>query len=330
MQIAETTLPLARWSALATGDPLRARDHLCRLFRPHRIALGDRTGGISFRHNRAEFGGMSLNALSYGSEVTVHAPSPSDSYLVKFTLCGTSAVRQGRDAFVTGPSSICVLNPTRDLVDHMSADFDMLVVQLEGPALRLVLAEDFGITARQSLEFLPGQRPLDGPIGSFARLVRMLCDDLDSGASGLDCPQVRAPLVRTLMSLLLSELPHNYSSRLPQPDAAPAPRCVRLVEDYIDAHLGDNISLDELLRAAGTSARTLQTGFARHRGTTPMRFLRDRRLDRARALLLKRPDAQVTDIAAECGFTHLGRFAAGYRERFGESPSRTRRAARVK
>ncbi len=59
----------------------------------------------------------------------------------------------------TSIGAICVLNPTRDLVDHMSADFDMLIVQLEGPALRLVLAEDFGITARQSLEFLPGQRP---------------------------------------------------------------------------------------------------------------------------------------------------------------------------
>ena len=158
MEIAATTLPLARWSALATGDPLAAREHLCRLFRPHRIALGDRRSGIAFQHNRAEFGGMSLNALSYGSEVTVHAPSPSDSYLVKLTLRGTSEVRQGQDAFVTSPSSICVLNPTRDLVDHMSADFDMLIVQLEGPALRLVLAEDFGITARQSLEFLPGQR----------------------------------------------------------------------------------------------------------------------------------------------------------------------------
>jgi len=330
MESTATTLPLARWSALATQDPWRAREHLCRLFRPHRIALGDRHGGIAFQHNRAEFGGMSLNALSYGSEVTVHAPTPSDSYLVKFTLRGASEVRQGRDAFVTSSSSICVLNPTRDLVDRMSADFAMLIVQLEGPALRRVLAEDFGVAVRQPLEFLPGQRRLDGPIGSFSRLVRMLCDDMDSGSSGLDRPQVRAPLVRTLMSLLLSELPHNYSSRLPRPDAAPAPRCVRAVEDFIDAHLCDDISLDDLLGAAGTSARTLQTGFARHRGTTPMRFLRDRRLDRARALLLRRPDAQVTDIAAECGFSHLGRFAAGYRERFGESPSHTQRTTRVR
>ena len=328
MQMAATTLPLSRCSALATEEPLRAREHLCRLFRPHQMTLGNRHSGMSFRHNRADLGGMSLNALSYGSEVTIHAPSPSDSYLVKFTLRGASEVRQGRDSFTTAAGSVCVLNPTRGLVDHMSDDFAMLILQIEGPVLRLALAEDLGITARQPLEFLPAQRPLEGAIGSFARLVRTLCEDFDAGTTALNRPQVRAPLVRTLTNLVLTELPHNYSALLPRADAAPAPRCVRAVEDYIDAHLHETVSLDDLLAVAGASARTLQTGFLRYRGTTPMRYLRDRRLDRARAAIRRQPGAHITDIAAECGFTHLGRFAEQYRERFGESPSQTQRSSR--
>src|SRR5262249_19712723 len=35
--------------------------------------------------------------------------------------------------------------------------------------------------------------------------------------------------------------------------------------------------------------------------------------------------ARVADIAARCGFNHVGRFAAQYRERYGESPSATLR-----
>ncbi|MFO1376114.1 MAG: AraC family transcriptional regulator [Steroidobacteraceae bacterium] len=330
LQNAATTLPLSRWTALATQDPWRAREHLCRLFRPHRIALGEPGAGISFCHNRAEFGSISLNALCYGSEVTIDAPSPSDSYLVKFTLRGASEVWQGRDSFATGAGSVCVLNPTRGLVDRMSDDFAMLILQIEGPALRLALAEDFGITARQPLEFLPGQRPLEGAIGSFTRLVWTLCEDLDAGPTALVRPQVRMPLVRTLMNLVLTELPHNYSGRLPQTDAAPAPRCVRVIEDYIEARLGTTTSLDDLLAVTGVSARTLQTAFLRHRGTTPMRYLRDRRLDRARSEILRQPAAHITEIAAECGFTHLGRFAEQYRERFGESPSRTQRSTHVR
>lgn len=325
MQATQDKLPLSRWTALATADPWRAREHLSRLFRPHRIELGDRRGAIDFRHNRAELGPFSLNALTYGSEVTVNAPTPADSYLVKFTLRGASEVRQGRDSFATAAATVCVLNPTRNLVDHMSADFDMLIVQLDGPALRLALAEDFGITPHQPLEFLPATYPLEGAIGSLARLVRALCDDLDAGITSFASPQVRGPLARTLMSLVLTELPHNYSARLPRADATPAPRYLRSVEDFIDGHLTEDIGLDDLLGAAGVSARTLQTGFLRHRGTTPMRFLRDRRLDRARAELQRRPAARITDVAIECGFGHLGRFARQYRERFGEPPSRGRR-----
>lgn len=320
-----TALPLSRWTALATADPLCAREHLSKLFRPHRIVLGDRHAGIDFRHNRADLGGLSLNALSYGAEVTVQAPTPSDSYLVKFTLRGASEVRQGRDGFATNAATVCVLNPTRELVDHMSADFDMLIVQLDGPTLRRVLTEDFGVTVRRALEFLPAPHPLEGEIGSFARFVQNICGELDSGADAFARPQVRAPLTRTLMSLVLSELPHNYSERLQRTDSTLAPRYVRAVEDYIDANLAEPIGLDDLLAVAGTSVRTLQTAFLRFRGTTPMRFLRDRRLERARAELLRRPGARLTDIAIECGFTHLGRFAQHYRERYGEPPSRSRR-----
>lgn len=325
MQTDASSLPLGRWPALATREPLCAREHLSRLFRPHRIVLADRHAGVDFRHNRADFGSLSLNALSYGSEVTVQAPSPSDSYLVKLTLRGASEVRQGRDGFATTASTVCVLNPTRELVDHMSADFDMLIVQLDGPQLRRVLVEDFGVTVRRALEFLPARHPLEGAIGSLARFVQGICAELDSGAGALVRPQVRAPLARTLMNLVLTGLPHNYSERLQRTDRALAPRCVRAVEDYIDANLAEPLGLDDLLAVAGTSARTLQTAFLRHRGTTPMRFLRDRRLERARAEILRRPHARLTDIAIECGFGHLGRFAQHYRERFGEPPSRSRR-----
>lgn len=314
-----------RWPALATREPLCAREHLSRLFRPHRIVLADWRAGIDFRHNRADLGGLSLNALRYGSEVTVQAPNPSDSYLVKFTLRGASEVRQGRDGFATTASTVCVLNPTRGLVDHMSADFDMLIVQLDGPELRRVLAEDFGVAVHRPLEFLPARHPLEGAIGSLARFVQGICAELDSDADALAHPRVRAPLARTLMSFVLAELPHSYSGRLQRADEAPAPRCVRAVEDYVDAHLADPIGLDDLLAVSGTGVRTLQTAFLRHRGTTPMRFLRDRRLERARAEMLRRPEARLTDIAIECGFTHLGRFARHYRERFGEPPSHTRR-----
>ncbi|WP_235507293.1 helix-turn-helix domain-containing protein [Acidovorax sp. Leaf78] len=59
-----------------------------------------------------------------------------------------------------------------------------------------------------------------------------------------------------------------------------------------------------------------------------MAFLRDLRLDAARAALQQPTSADraphVADIAARYGFFHLGHFAVGYRKRFGETPSDTR------
>lgn len=74
--------------------------------------------------------------------------------------------------------------------------------------------------------------------------------------------------------------------------------------------------------------RALSKGFERHLGTTPLRYMIDLRLDRARADLLAASDRDaVTQVALRWGFAHGGQFAARYRARFGERPSDTLRTA---
>ena len=95
--------------------------------------------------------------------------------------------------------------------------------------------------------------------------------------------------------------------------------------------LGEPLEMEQLARAAGCSTRSLQQAFRHFRQTTPSAWLRLRRLERARELLrdAARHDLTVTTIAYECGFTHLSKFAAHYRARFGESPHETQKQARI-
>jgi transcriptional regulator GlxA family with amidase domain len=99
---------------------------------------------------------------------------------------------------------------------------------------------------------------------------------------------------------------------------------VRRAEEWINAHLGEVISVDEVATATGVGVRSLQLNFKSVHGCSPNRFITARRLEAARQKLLSASQGvTVTSIATDLGFFELGRFAERYRQRFGEAPSTT-------
>lgn len=99
------------------------------------------------------------------------------------------------------------------------------------------------------------------------------------------------------------------------------------VESWVDAHLGDAITLGRLCQVAGVGARCLQKSFEARRGVSPMRFVAERRLLEAhRRLSREEPLPSIKSVALDLGFHHLGRFADAYRQLVGEVPSATRAA----
>jgi len=96
------------------------------------------------------------------------------------------------------------------------------------------------------------------------------------------------------------------------------------VEEWIDIHLNEAITLGRLCEVAGVGGRCLQKTFLERRGSTPMQYVINRRLEAARKQLMGEIGAvDVTSVAMACGFTHMSRFSTMYRQRFGESPSTT-------
>jgi AraC-like DNA-binding protein/Tfp pilus assembly protein PilF len=99
--------------------------------------------------------------------------------------------------------------------------------------------------------------------------------------------------------------------------------------DWLRGHLSEPISLERLATVADIRPRTLEKHFNTFLGTTPLGWVRQMRLARARRELERGcPSATVTDIALANGFNQLGRFATRYRAVFGETPSATLRRAR--
>jgi AraC-like DNA-binding protein len=115
--------------------------------------------------------------------------------------------------------------------------------------------------------------------------------------------------------------------------AAPAGGLQRIerLERWLDAHLGEVVTLDQLCAVSGVRARTLQRLTLARYGQSPLEWVDGRRLAAARALLLRAaPGVAISSVALDCGFTHLGRFSAAYRRAHGELPSATVSMARSK
>jgi transcriptional regulator GlxA family with amidase domain len=99
---------------------------------------------------------------------------------------------------------------------------------------------------------------------------------------------------------------------------------VKWAIDFMQEHIAEPISLNDIAMAAKVSVRTLQQGFRQFRDTTPMAYLHELRMAAAhRDLLASDAKQGIADVALRWGFTHLGRFAAEYRKRFGQLPSQT-------
>lgn len=105
-------------------------------------------------------------------------------------------------------------------------------------------------------------------------------------------------------------------------------RAIRFVHD----HARESIDVADIAAGADLSERGLQDLFRRRLAVTPMRYLREVRLDRVHSELVAPHGGirTVRDVAHRWQFAHLGRFAAHYRHRFGESPHESvRRSCRT-
>jgi AraC-like DNA-binding protein len=94
---------------------------------------------------------------------------------------------------------------------------------------------------------------------------------------------------------------------------------------FIDAYLDDPaLSVAAIAADSCISPRHLQRAFAA-RGTTVTAVIRQRRLERAKAHLIRRRDVPISHIAHHWGFADLAHFSRLFKAAYGEAPSAYRR-----
>lgn len=94
---------------------------------------------------------------------------------------------------------------------------------------------------------------------------------------------------------------------------------------YIHANIGKDISMDDLQRETGKSARVLNARFQETFGRTPKSYMLDIRHQKACELLFF-TNLPIHEICEHCGYASVSYFSADFTKRAGISPSQWRKA----
>jgi AraC-like DNA-binding protein len=95
---------------------------------------------------------------------------------------------------------------------------------------------------------------------------------------------------------------------------------LRRARDLADRHYADVLDIDALASVAGVSKYHFIRCFAAVYGTTPARYLTERRIERAQDLL-RATNLTVTEICTMVGFASLGSFSSRFTDLVGMSPT---------
>lgn len=279
-------------------------------------------------HKRLRLGQVMIDMVQIdcGSSFEVIQVEQLGFYTFKIPLEGVSEYRVEGRKQVALPGHLFATNPVENIRKRFIGRYSQIILTVPQDRLEAFLTKELARPLREPLEF--DLRPHRGsPSDQFIRSVQLLWMDLDA-ATAHPHARVVSHLENALLASMLMSVPNNYSGDLDHTHDEIAPYYIRKAESFIHGHLGEEVSIDDIVTAAGASSRSLYYGFRRWRQTTPMGYLKAARLERARAELTQASlagETSVTNIALRVGYHHLNHFSCDYKARFGERPSDTLR-----
>ena len=102
-------------------------------------------------------------------------------------------------------------------------------------------------------------------------------------------------------------------------------KSVRTAMDYINRHLPDELTLEEIAKRADMSPNYFSHIFKKTVGVALWDYITSKRIESAMTLITERPDRNMLDIAVDCGFNNTANFNKMFRRVTGMTPSKFRR-----
>ena len=275
----------------------------------------------------AQIGALTVARVAYGRSLTVHTDVLEDVY-IGFTLRGCAEMSSGAGRVSVVELGSAAVFPAGEPA-HISLTEDCVVLGISVPSaiIKTELEHLLGRRLSSPLE-LAFDLDLTSPTAkTWNPLVRLLVEELRRPTALTQHPVAAKRVEAVILDALLLSHEHNYREELDRGVASGPVTAVGRAIRLIEADPAEDWSTDRLAREVHLSVRALQAGFRREVGLPPMDYVRQTRIRHVRLDLVDGTPltTSVRAVAQRYGFGHLGRFAATYRDRYGESPVETLR-----
>lgn len=282
-----------------------------------RLTFGAITIG-RYRHSLNR--GASAGVVMGTSQCTVLIHE-SSAFEMDWSILGEAYLERKRIEFGDIQIHPCnTLVYKKSVCDHVSTPPQMLFLAIDQIFVDQVIA---GIFGSSSMDLEPRIGIRDTVIGGMAEVWR---EELRTrGAGGRICAEAIA-------TTLIVHLFRTYGNvKVDTRTSAGGMTGLRLrqVIAYMEEHLSEEVGLFTLASIAGFSVHHFSDVFKAETGFTPHQFLIDRRIHRAKELLLG-SNAPLAQIATEVGFSGQSHFSGHFRKSTGTTPLRFRRAKTMK
>lgn len=96
---------------------------------------------------------------------------------------------------------------------------------------------------------------------------------------------------------------------------------VNEIQLYIENHYSKDLSLEQIAQEFYTSSTTLSRLFKEFFDDTPINYLINYRLEKAKNLIIENPSLSIKEVAQSVGYEDSLYFSKLFKKKFGESPS---------
>ncbi|MEN6594998.1 MAG: AraC family transcriptional regulator [Clostridiaceae bacterium] len=240
-----------------------------------------------------------------------------DFYECYLLLSGNIRYQIDSASFTILPGDLLLIGPNqlhRPLFTQTDKPYERIVLWLSRAFVERLSTPESDLSACFSAQRLSANRLTQEQREGITRQFFALLNATNAEQFGRDV------LCRSLVTSLLVTLNRALAGReraLPRTDIRVSV-LVKTVSSYLDAHLAEPISLDELSQTVFLSKYYLERVFRRETGVSIYQMLLQKRMIHARNLM--RNGLSLTLVAQKCGFSEYSGFYKAFKNEYGISP----------